>query len=229
MESTSHDLKKGTHTVGVQRQYTGPAGTTENAQGAVYLTYTSRHGHAGIDRAAPAQVLDRRRRTPRVGRRPGQGGRHHQAAARPADGRTRPGHRDSGPHGQPPTRSTATTRNSESPWRHANWATCSRPRALTASPPRPARSAPTTAAPVHRPDRSTSPRHRPPTALVNLASTPPSHPSPMKITIYGWSTRKSDTDTVYPVAQLSPTQHGRQGRWSQPSVRSNTRHTVSLT
>ncbi|MFE9017646.1 transposase [Streptomyces massasporeus] len=51
MESTSHDLKKGTHTVGVQRQYTGPAGTTENAQGAVYLTYTSRHGHAGIDRA----------------------------------------------------------------------------------------------------------------------------------------------------------------------------------
>lgn len=40
------DLKKGTHTVGVQRQYTGTAGRIENAQVAVYLTYTSRHGHA---------------------------------------------------------------------------------------------------------------------------------------------------------------------------------------
>ncbi|MFJ8856694.1 IS701 family transposase [Streptomyces sp. NPDC102437] len=45
------DLKKGTHTVGVQRQYTGTAGRIENSQVAVYLTYTSRHGHAGIDRA----------------------------------------------------------------------------------------------------------------------------------------------------------------------------------
>ncbi|MGW1811848.1 IS701 family transposase [Streptomyces sp. NPDC002078] len=45
------DVKKGTRTVGVQRQYTGTAGRIENAQVAVYLTYTSRHGHAGIDRA----------------------------------------------------------------------------------------------------------------------------------------------------------------------------------
>ncbi|MGW1627631.1 IS701 family transposase, partial [Streptomyces sp. NPDC002172] len=45
------DLKKGTRTVGVQRQYTGTAGRIENTQVAVYLTYTSRHGHAGIDRA----------------------------------------------------------------------------------------------------------------------------------------------------------------------------------
>jgi SRSO17 transposase len=37
--------------VGVQRQYTGTAGRIENSQVAVYLTYTSRHGHAGIDRA----------------------------------------------------------------------------------------------------------------------------------------------------------------------------------
>lgn len=44
-------LKKGTHTVGVQRQYTGTAGRIENAQAAVYLTYASRHGHAGIDRS----------------------------------------------------------------------------------------------------------------------------------------------------------------------------------
>ncbi|MEV7046729.1 IS701 family transposase [Amycolatopsis sp. NPDC051061] len=45
------DLKKGTHTVGVQRQYTGTAGRIENAQVAVYLTYATDTGHAFIDRA----------------------------------------------------------------------------------------------------------------------------------------------------------------------------------
>lgn len=45
------DLKKGTHTVGVQRQYTGTAGRIENAQVAVYLTYATTRGHALIDRA----------------------------------------------------------------------------------------------------------------------------------------------------------------------------------
>jgi SRSO17 transposase len=44
------DVKKGTHTVATQRQYTGTAGRIENAQVAVYLTYASRHGHAMIDR-----------------------------------------------------------------------------------------------------------------------------------------------------------------------------------
>jgi SRSO17 transposase len=44
------DLKKGTGTVGVQRQYTGTAGRIENAQVAVYLTYAGRGGHAMIDR-----------------------------------------------------------------------------------------------------------------------------------------------------------------------------------
>jgi SRSO17 transposase len=44
------DLKKGDRTVGVQRQYTGTAGRIENAQAAVYLTYTARAGHAMIDR-----------------------------------------------------------------------------------------------------------------------------------------------------------------------------------
>lgn len=54
------DLKKGTCTVGVQRQYSGTAGRIENCQVAVYLTYTSRHGHAGIDRAVylPASWAD---------------------------------------------------------------------------------------------------------------------------------------------------------------------------
>ncbi|MET8982273.1 IS701 family transposase [Streptomyces sp. NPDC004539] len=45
------DLKKGTATVGVQRQYTGTAGRIENAQIAVYLVYSAVRGHAAIDRA----------------------------------------------------------------------------------------------------------------------------------------------------------------------------------
>jgi len=45
------DLKKGVHTVGVQRQYTGTAGRVENAQVAVYLSYATDTGHAFIDRA----------------------------------------------------------------------------------------------------------------------------------------------------------------------------------
>lgn len=44
------DVKKGTRTVGVQRQYTGTAGRIENAQVAVYLTYAGARGHAMIDR-----------------------------------------------------------------------------------------------------------------------------------------------------------------------------------
>ena len=44
------DLKKGTTTVGVQRQYTGTAGRIENAQVGVYLVYASDTGHAIIDR-----------------------------------------------------------------------------------------------------------------------------------------------------------------------------------
>jgi SRSO17 transposase len=44
------DLKKGSTTLGVQRQYTGTAGRIENAQVAVYLTYAGAPGHAMIDR-----------------------------------------------------------------------------------------------------------------------------------------------------------------------------------
>jgi SRSO17 transposase len=44
------DLKKGTATVGVQRQYTGTAGKIDNAQVAVYLVYAAPAGHAVIDR-----------------------------------------------------------------------------------------------------------------------------------------------------------------------------------
>jgi SRSO17 transposase len=45
------DLKKGTATVGVQRQYSGTAGRIENSQVAVFLTYAGPRGHALIDRA----------------------------------------------------------------------------------------------------------------------------------------------------------------------------------
>jgi SRSO17 transposase len=44
------EVKKGTATAGVQRQYTGAAGRIENAQVAVYLGYTTPRGHALIDR-----------------------------------------------------------------------------------------------------------------------------------------------------------------------------------
>lgn len=44
------DVKKGTGTVGVQRQYTGTAGRIENAQVAVYLTYAAQAGYTFIDR-----------------------------------------------------------------------------------------------------------------------------------------------------------------------------------
>ena len=44
------DVKKGTATPGVQRQYTGTAGRIENAQLAVYLGYAAPRGHALIDR-----------------------------------------------------------------------------------------------------------------------------------------------------------------------------------
>ena len=43
-------LKKGTRSAGVQRQYSGTAGRTENCQVGVFLAYASRYGHALIDR-----------------------------------------------------------------------------------------------------------------------------------------------------------------------------------
>jgi SRSO17 transposase len=59
-------LKKGTRSAGVQRQYSGTAGRTENCQVGVFLGYASRHGHALIDRElylpqSWAGDLDRRR------------------------------------------------------------------------------------------------------------------------------------------------------------------------
>lgn len=44
------DVKKGTATVGVQRQYTGTAYRIENSQVAVYMVYAGQRGHAAVDR-----------------------------------------------------------------------------------------------------------------------------------------------------------------------------------
>ena len=43
-------LKKGTKSVGVQRQYSGTAGRIENCQLGVFLTYTTQAGHTLLDR-----------------------------------------------------------------------------------------------------------------------------------------------------------------------------------
>jgi SRSO17 transposase len=57
-------LKKGTRSAGVQRQYSGTAGRTENCQIGVFLTYASARGHALIDRELylPASWADDRNR-----------------------------------------------------------------------------------------------------------------------------------------------------------------------
>jgi SRSO17 transposase len=62
-------LKKGTHSAGVARQYTGTAGRIENAQVGVFLAYFSRHGTAFLDRALylPQEWTDDPKRCQRAG------------------------------------------------------------------------------------------------------------------------------------------------------------------
>jgi SRSO17 transposase len=59
-------LKKGEHSVGVARQYSGTAGRIENCQVGVFLSYASRWGHTLIDRRLylpKTWAEDRERRT----------------------------------------------------------------------------------------------------------------------------------------------------------------------
>ncbi len=51
MVDETGDVKKGTRTVGVQRQYSGTAGRVENCQVAVYLGYATARGYTLIDHA----------------------------------------------------------------------------------------------------------------------------------------------------------------------------------
>jgi hypothetical protein len=53
-------LKKGTHSVGVARQYSGTAGRAENCQVGVFLRYASAKGHALIDRRLYSTDVERR-------------------------------------------------------------------------------------------------------------------------------------------------------------------------
>ena len=114
------DLKKGSATVGVQRQYTGTAGRIENAQVAVYLAYAAPAGHALIDRAlylprswtedpdrcAAAGIPERHRLRDET--RAGHRDDHRRAGRRGAE---RPG--------SPVTRSTAPTPPCAPPWNNA--------------------------------------------------------------------------------------------------------------
>ena len=62
-------LKKGVHSAGVARQYSGTAGRVENCQMGVFLAYASAHGHTLLDRELylPAAWTDDRDRCRRAG------------------------------------------------------------------------------------------------------------------------------------------------------------------
>ena len=61
--------KKGRHSAGVARQYSGTAGRIENCQIGVFLTYASLHGHTLIDRELylPKEWIDDRARCRKAG------------------------------------------------------------------------------------------------------------------------------------------------------------------
>ena len=63
------DLKRGTHSVGVQRQYTGTAGRIENSQVATFLAYATKHGRTLLDREVylPKSWTDDRQRCQAAG------------------------------------------------------------------------------------------------------------------------------------------------------------------
>lgn len=62
-------LKKGRHSAGVARQYSGTAGKIENCQIGVFLAYASKHGHTLLDRELylPEEWTDDRERCRQAG------------------------------------------------------------------------------------------------------------------------------------------------------------------
>ena len=62
-------LKKGSHSAGVARQYSGTAGRIENCQIGVFLAYASRHGQTLLDRELylPKEWIDDRERCRQAG------------------------------------------------------------------------------------------------------------------------------------------------------------------
>ena len=91
------DLKKGIHSVGVQRQYTGTAGRIENAQVAVFLAYATSKGRALIDREVylPKVWTDDRDRCQAAGV-PDEVGFATKVTLGPADAGPGPGRRGAG-------------------------------------------------------------------------------------------------------------------------------------
>ena len=53
-------LKKGTTSVGVQRQYSGTAGKVDNCQLGVFLAYASRRGRRSLTGSCTCPLLDQR-------------------------------------------------------------------------------------------------------------------------------------------------------------------------
>ena len=85
-------LKKGTTSVGVQRQYSGTAGKIDNCQLGVFLAYASGKGRAFIDRELSLPPLVDRRSGAVSGRAVARAGRvPDQAAAGPGDAGARAG------------------------------------------------------------------------------------------------------------------------------------------
>jgi hypothetical protein len=84
-------LKKGTTSVGVQRQYSGTAGKVDNCQVGVFLAYASAKGRAFIDRE-----LDRRPRALQGRASPRRGRVWDQAGAGPAHAGAGTGRRRAG-------------------------------------------------------------------------------------------------------------------------------------
>ncbi|GGT05547.1 hypothetical protein GCM10010271_04610 [Streptomyces kurssanovii] len=110
-------MKKGTGTVGVQRQYTGTAGRIENAQVAVYLVYAGRRGHAAVDRElyVPRSWTSDPDRCRDAGLDQDTAfATKPEPATRMVPGSWTPATR---PHGSPATRSTATTPGCEPHWK----------------------------------------------------------------------------------------------------------------
>ena len=88
-------LKKGRHSAGVKRQYSGTAGRIENSQVGVFLAYASAHGHAFLDRALylPEEWASDPASAPGGGH---TRSRHFCQQARPGLGHAAPGRRPPG-------------------------------------------------------------------------------------------------------------------------------------
>jgi SRSO17 transposase len=117
-------LKKGTHSAGVARQYSGTAGRIENSQIGVFVAYASRYGHTLLDRELylPAAWTADRERCRRTGIPDDRAFATKPVLARQMLERAR---RASSWRGSPATPSTVTTGRCGSGSRRTSKPTCS--------------------------------------------------------------------------------------------------------